>query len=115
LFKGEEAGILEQLKSQICDNISLFAQNYSEEFADYLPRFVTAVWNLLVSTSLEPKYDMLVSNAIQFLTAVVYRPQYKSLFENEESLKSICEKIIIPNLFLRGKNFRKNSSDLVDI
>ena len=44
----------------------------------------------------------LVSNAIQFITAVVYRPQYKSLFENEESLKSICEKIIIPNLFLRG-------------
>jgi exportin-2 (importin alpha re-exporter) len=43
----------------------------------------------------------LVSNAIQFITAVVQRPQYKQLFENEESLKNICEKIIIPNLFLR--------------
>jgi len=31
----------------------------------------------------------------------VHRPQYKALFENEESLKNICEKIIIPNLFLR--------------
>lgn len=29
------------------------------------------------------------------------RPQYKELFENDESLKNICEKIIIPNLFLR--------------
>jgi exportin-2 (importin alpha re-exporter) len=97
----DEAGLLEQVKSQICDNISLFAQNYGEDFADYLPKFVTAVWNLLVTTSLQSKYDLLVSNAIQFITAVVYRPQYKSLFENEESLKSICEKIVLPNLFLR--------------
>lgn len=97
----DEGGLLEQVKSQICDNISLFAQNYGENFGDYLPKFVTAVWNLLVTTSLEPKYDILVSNSIQFITAVVLRPQYRSLFENEESLKNICEKIIIPNLFLR--------------
>ena len=59
-MKGEEAGLLEQVKSQICDNISLFAQNYSENFGDYLPKFVTAVWNLLVTTSLETKYDLVI-------------------------------------------------------
>lgn len=100
----DEAGLLEQVKSQICDNISLYAQNYGEEFADYLPGFVTAVWNLLTTTGLQTKYDMLVSFAIQFITAVVYRPQYRSLFENDESLKSICEKIVIPNLFLRDSD-----------
>lgn len=97
----DEAGLLEQVKSQICDNISLFAQNYGENFSDYLSKFVSAVWDLLVTTSLDAKYDLLVSNAIQFITAVVQRPQYRSLFENEESLKNICEKIVIPNLFLR--------------
>lgn len=97
----DEAGLIEQTKSQICDNIALFAQNYGEDFADYLPKFVTAVWNLLITTSLETKYDLLVSNAIQFISTVVMRPQYRELFENEDSLKSICEKIIIPNLFLR--------------
>jgi exportin-2 (importin alpha re-exporter) len=56
--KSDEAGLLEQIKSQICDNISLFAQNYSEDFADYLPKFVTEVWNLLITTSLESKYDL---------------------------------------------------------
>jgi len=96
-----EAGLIEQVKSQVCDNISLYAQNYAEDFGDYLQRFVSAVWNLLITTGLEQKYDLLVSNAIQFLTAVAGRPQYKSLFESEDSLKSICEKIIIPNLFLR--------------
>jgi len=114
--QGEEAGLLEQLKSQICDNISLFAQNYSENFGDYLPKFVTAVWNLLVTTSLETKYDLLVSNAIQFITAVVRRPQYKLLFENEESLKNICEKIVIPNLFLRDvdiETFEDNPEEYI--
>lgn len=52
----EEAGLNEQLKSQICDNISLYASKYDEEFRPYLPQFVTAVWNLLVSTGKEVIY-----------------------------------------------------------
>lgn len=99
--QSDEAGLLEQTKSQICDNITLFAQNYSEDFADYLPKFVSAVWNLLITTGLDTKFDILVCNAIQFISTVAMRPQHRELFENEESLKSICEKIIIPNLFLR--------------
>lgn len=54
----EEAGLLELLKSQICDNAALYAQKYDEEFQPYLPRFVTAIWNLLVSTGQEVKYDL---------------------------------------------------------
>ncbi len=69
--KGEEAGLLEQVKSQICDNVSLFAQNYSEDFADYLPRFVTSVWNLLVTTSIETKYDMVFFSNFFFLSGSI--------------------------------------------
>lgn len=54
----EEAGLLELLKSQICDNAALYAQKYDEEFQRYLPRFVTAIWNLLVTTGQEVKYDL---------------------------------------------------------
>lgn len=54
----EEAGLMEQIKSQICDNIGLYAQQYDEEFRNYLPDFVTDIWNLLVSTGIQPKYDM---------------------------------------------------------
>lgn len=54
----EEAGLLELLKSQICDNAALYAQKYDEEFQQYLPRFVTAIWNLLVTTGQEVKYDL---------------------------------------------------------
>lgn len=54
----EDAGVIEQLKSQVCDNVSLYAQKYDEEFRQYLPQFVTDIWSLLVSTGLQPKYDL---------------------------------------------------------
>lgn len=53
----EEAGILEQLQSQICDNLGLYAQKYDEEFGTYMQQFVTDVWGLLVKTGIQTKYD----------------------------------------------------------
>ena len=47
------------------------------------------------------KYDMLSSNAIQFLASVADRQQYKSLFEDPNTLASICERIIVPNIEMR--------------
>jgi len=97
----DEPGVLEELRSQICDNIGLYAHKYEEEFQPYMQQFVTAVWNLLLSTGSNTKYDLLVSNAIQFLASVADRPHYKNLFEDENVLGSICEKIIVPNMELR--------------
>uniref|UniRef100_A0A3B3I7D8 Exportin-2 n=1 Tax=Oryzias latipes TaxID=8090 RepID=A0A3B3I7D8_ORYLA len=112
----EEAGLLELLKSQICDNAALYAQKYDEEFQPYLPRFVTAIWNLLVSTGQEVKYDLLVSNAIQFLASVCERPHYKNLFEDQSTLTSICEKVIVPNMEFRSADeeaFEDNSEEYI--
>ncbi|XP_076182593.1 chromosome segregation 1 [Ptiloglossa arizonensis] len=105
----EEAGVIEQLKSQVCDNIGLYAQKYDEEFQPYLPLFVTAVWNLLTSTGQQPKYDSLVSNALQFLATVADRAQYRHQFENPTTLSSICEKVIIPNM-----EFRESDNELFE-
>uniref|UniRef100_A0AAY4E581 Exportin-2 n=1 Tax=Denticeps clupeoides TaxID=299321 RepID=A0AAY4E581_9TELE len=112
----EEAGLLELLKSQICDNAALYAQKYDEEFQVYLPRFVTAIWNLLVTTGQEVKYDLLVSNAIQFLASVCERPHYKHLFEDQNTLTSICEKVIVPNMEFRSADeeaFEDNSEEYI--
>ncbi|KAG8240424.1 hypothetical protein J437_LFUL003138 [Ladona fulva] len=94
----EEVGPLEMLKSQVCDNVSLYAQKYDEDFQPFLPQMVTDVWNLLVTTGPQPKYDVLVSNALQFLVSVAERPYYSKLFEDPTVLSSICEKVIIPNV-----------------
>jgi len=97
----DEPGVLEELKSQICDNIGLYAHKYEEEFQPYMQQFVTAVWNLLLTTGPQTKYDLLVSNAIQFLASVADRPHYKALFEDPSVLGSICEKVIVPNMEMR--------------
>jgi exportin-2 (importin alpha re-exporter) len=58
-FKDDEGpGLLEQLKAQVSNSITLYAEKYDEEFQPYLPLFVTSVWNLLVSTNQDTKYDM---------------------------------------------------------
>lgn len=49
------------MKSQVCDNVALYAQKYDEEFGPFLPNFVTAIWGLLVSTGQEVKYDLVSS------------------------------------------------------
>lgn len=99
----DEPGLLEMLRSQICDNISLYAQKYDEEFAPFMQQFVTAVWELLVNTGQQPKYDALVTNALQFLSTVAGRQQYRHLFEDPNVLASICEKVIVPNMDFRSK------------
>lgn len=97
----DEPGLLEQLRSQICDNAALYAQKYDEEFQTHLPTFVTDVWNVLTSTSHLAKYDTLVSNALQFLATVADRSHYRHLFEDPAVLSNICEKVIIPNMEFR--------------
>jgi exportin-2 (importin alpha re-exporter) len=97
----DETGTMEMLRSQICDNITLYAQKYDEEFAPFMQQFVTAVWELLVNTGQQPKFDSLVTNALQFLSTVAGRQQYRHLFENPQVLASICEKVIVPNMDFR--------------
>ncbi|XP_070556121.1 exportin-2-like [Ptychodera flava] len=96
-----EAGPLERLRSQICDNVALYAQKYDEEFQRFLPNFVKAVWDLLVSTTQAVKYDLLVSNAILFLASVAERAHYKELFESQDTLNSICKNVVIDNMYFR--------------
>lgn len=97
----EEPGLIEQLKTQICDNLTLYAQKYDEEFTSSVPIFVNDVWQLLINTGVEVKYDLLVSNAIKFLASVAERTSYKALFETEGTLSSLCERVIIPNMEFR--------------
>ncbi|CAH0391298.1 unnamed protein product [Bemisia tabaci] len=111
-----DPGVMELLKSQICSNIELYAQKYDEEFQSYLPDFVKAVWNLLVTTGQQPKYDTLVSNALQFLATVANRSQYQHLFQDENVLSSICEKVVIPNMEFRVSDeelFEDNAEEYI--
>jgi len=57
LKSDDETGVLHQIQSQICENISLYAQKYEEEFSSYMRSLVTIIWKLLIKTKSQPKYD----------------------------------------------------------
>eukprot|EP00127_Corallochytrium_limacisporum_P006209 Clim_evm26s221 gene=Clim_evmTU26s221 len=97
----EEAGLIEIERSVICDIISMLALKYDDDFSPYLPKFVQDIWTLLTTVGQQMKYDILVSKAIQVLRSVVERPNYRNLFEGEESLKLICEQVVGPNMMFR--------------
>ncbi|KAJ1797735.1 importin-alpha export receptor [Coemansia sp. RSA 2399] len=93
------ASDLEEVKASICEIIALYANAYEEDFAQ-LPQFVETVWNMLTTIGKESKYDGIVSKGMAFLRTVVRKPGKRSLFESGDSLKLICERIVIPNSVL---------------
>ena len=56
---------MEFLKSQICENAGMYAQKYDKEFSPYLNEFAKTIWDLLVETGPEMKYD-LVSTSLMW-------------------------------------------------
>ncbi|KAF9794424.1 hypothetical protein SFRURICE_009680 [Spodoptera frugiperda] len=98
----ETPGVMEQLRTEICECAALYALKYEEEFAPHAPAFVTCVWTVLLATGPQAKYDALVSNALTFLAKIAEKNNYKSLFEDPATLSSICEKVVIPNMEFRG-------------
>ncbi|KAK4337092.1 hypothetical protein RND71_043842 [Anisodus tanguticus] len=112
----DEPGLLEQVKSEICFIISMYAQKYHEEFETYLTPFVEAVWKLLSTCGQEPKFDILVSNSIKFLSTVANREQFRKIFEQPGVLNSLCSKVIIPNIEFRACDielFEENGEDFI--
>ena len=97
----DEPGPLELVKAQICEIVAMFAQKYDEDFESFLQNFVQSIWTLLVTTDTKQKHDLLVSGALEFLASVCERPSYKAIFANESTLTSICEKVIVPNMYFR--------------
>ncbi|KAJ3209983.1 importin-alpha export receptor [Clydaea vesicula] len=53
----DEPGFNEKIKTCICEIVDVFAKRYENEF-EMLPTFVENIWNLLVTTGLESKNDL---------------------------------------------------------
>uniref|UniRef100_A0A6B2KX00 Importin N-terminal domain-containing protein n=1 Tax=Arcella intermedia TaxID=1963864 RepID=A0A6B2KX00_9EUKA len=96
----DSPGLLHKVQASVISNGSLYMDKYDEEFKPYLPAFVSAVWKLLMKTPNEPKYDALVTCAINFLNSVCRSPCYV-LFQNPQVLSDICKLVVVPNINIR--------------
>lgn len=97
----DEVGLMEQLRSEICEIASLYVQKYSSEFINYREKVAESIWRLLTLTGHQTKYDLLVSNAIRFLITVAERPESRHIFQDPKVLNSLCQQVIIPNMEFR--------------
>ncbi|EWC48283.1 hypothetical protein DRE_02387 [Drechslerella stenobrocha 248] len=95
----EEAGVEEYVKAGICEILVLYMQKYEDAFGSLTPNFAGATWNLLTTIGMEPKYDILVSKALRFLTSVAQNERHKNVFS--DALEDVIQKIVLPNMTLR--------------
>ncbi|KAI4914291.1 uncharacterized protein J4E92_009705 [Alternaria infectoria] len=95
-----ESGPQEYVRAGIFEVLMLYIQKYEDAFGSHLGPFIESTWSFLMSVGLETKYDIVVSKALQFLTAVA-STQHAEAFNNESVLVQIIEKVILPNLTLR--------------
>eukprot|EP01029_Cantina_marsupialis_P007395 TRINITY_DN1819_c0_g1_i3.p1 TRINITY_DN1819_c0_g1~~TRINITY_DN1819_c0_g1_i3.p1 ORF type:complete len:688 (+),score=194.49 TRINITY_DN1819_c0_g1_i3:46-2109(+) len=97
----EDQGPLEQIRAAVLDNLTLYATKNEEEFKPYFEVFTGDVWNKLTELGTEQKYDNVMTAGLKFLSVVVSRPMNKSLFESHDTLQTIIQQIVVPNLHLR--------------
>jgi exportin-2 (importin alpha re-exporter) len=99
-----EAGLLENVKAGIFEGLTLYVQKYYDAFGPHVKRFVENSWELLTTVGLEPKYDVLVSKALNFLTSTTSNAEQAEPFNDNNVLAQVVEKVILPNLSLRDSD-----------
>ncbi|KAG6026777.1 hypothetical protein E4U19_002414 [Claviceps sp. Clav32 group G5] len=97
----DEASIVDTTKADICELLNLYTIKYDEDFSKYVQPFITSAWNLLTAVGTQTKYDNLVSKCLHFLTAVASTSDHANIFNDENVLSQIVEKVILPNVALR--------------
>ncbi|OQV15127.1 Exportin-2 [Hypsibius exemplaris] len=112
----EEPGILSSLKAQICAIVTLLAKKYDEDFEPYMAVFVEVVWKQLLGITQLQQDDLLAFNAMEFVANSLLNYKCRSLFDRENVLESICEKIIVPNIQFRQSDkelFEENPDEFI--
>ncbi|CAF0749729.1 unnamed protein product [Didymodactylos carnosus] len=103
----DDAGLLEQVKTEICRAVALYADNYSDDFKPFTQQFASAIWSLLTKLNSSPRYDDLVGTAMRFLSTLAARSHHCAMFQGDDILKTVCEQVILPSLFLRESDIEE--------
>ena len=97
----DDPDVVEYVKAGIFGLLTLWGTKYEEDIGKHIGALIGTSWNLLTSLDQSTKYDILASNGMNFLSSVAASPHQASTFNNEDALKQIIEKVIMPNIALR--------------
>lgn len=102
----ENPGPLEKVQTAVFENVRLYAEKYSEEFAPHSESFIQNTFHLLVARSKSPqaRFDEMLNNGMRFLSTLVASPLQVQFFGQEQILKAILEHVVVPNLLLQERD-----------
>ncbi|KAK5779823.1 importin-alpha export receptor PWA37_001820 [Arxiozyma heterogenica] len=103
-----------KIKSSIQEVVQLYTTRYEDVFGPMIDSFIEITWQLLTSASEEPKYDILVSKSLAFLTAVSRNPRHFTIFNTEDAMNRVTEQIILPNVTLREADIELFEDDPIE-
>lgn len=76
------------------------------------PRFIQDIWGLIGSnTLLSVGDDQLVSQSLRFVSATIRTGFYKDMFSSRETISSIVEGVVVPNVNLREHEVEQFEDD----
>lgn len=109
-----ESGPLEFVKAGICEAMTLYMHKYEDAFGELCKPFITSTWNLLTTIGPETKFDILVSKALHFLTAVASINTHAQNFNDENVLGEVVNKVILPNISLRESDIEQFEDEPIE-
>ena len=109
-----ESGPLEFVKAGICEVMTLYMQKFEDVFGKLCQPFITSCWSLLTTIGPETKFDILVSKALHFLTAVAGLDKHAQLFNHDVTLGEVVEKVILPNVSLRESDIEQFEDEPIE-
>ena len=91
-------------------------EKYDADCKEHIPRLFEAAYNLLLTTSMVAKNDILVSRGLEFLATVVSKSDMSQQFSDEAVLKKICHEVVVPNVEFRAADeevFEDNPEEFI--
>ncbi|KIH58335.1 Importin-beta protein, partial [Ancylostoma duodenale] len=101
---GGEPTFLDELKMEVCEIFTLYAQRFEEEISPFMQNIIQAVWQLVVQTGSETRFDGMVCSALEFLSIISQKPHYESYFVGEGVLQTIAQDVCVKNMQLRQED-----------
>lgn len=95
-----------QIKTEIFEIAELYTHRYPELLtsSSSVEAFVRALWSLLGGGQRNGiAYDGLVAQSLRFLSTAVRSGNYRGIFAAKETIASLVEGVVVPNVSLRGE------------
>ncbi|PIO60623.1 Cse1 protein, partial [Teladorsagia circumcincta] len=89
---------------EVCEIFTLYAQRFEEEINPFMQNIIQAVWQLVVQTGNETRFDGMVCSALEFLSIICQKNHYESYFVGEGVLQTIAQDVCVKNLHLRQED-----------